>query len=773
MADIFSFQSSALPDSAVLVGFKGREAMSELHRLRVFVTVPLDAGFVPADALWLKATISIDRGPGAPPHDIHGMVASVKMLLVVEERGLYEIVVLPRVHHLGLSRHSRVFTKQKIPDIIKELLEERGYAGDDVELRLRGKYPSEEHVCQYKESDFGFISRWMEREGMHYFFAHDDGVDKLVIGDDPSSNQPSGVSARYHPVPGDDVSASEFFSVFRSRTVVTPAGVRMADYDPARPSLDVSGRAEVSKVGLGEQSVFGARVLSPGEAKRIADVRAGEIRAAQTVYHAEGRVLGLRPGYTFALADHPRDALNRKYLCTALEHEANLRATTPEMLALTGLPAKGVYRCRATAIRADVAFRPPRTTPMPRVAGLEAAVVDSPGGSYGQIDDAGRYAVKMHFDEGDLNGGNASMRMRMMQPHAGSPEGFHFPLRKGTEVLVAFVGGDPDCPVIAGAAPNAHTPSPVTSSNHTLNVIHTGGDTHIQMQDLAGQQHIDIKTPPQNTFLHLGIPHGEDTHHIVANTAGDCLFEIGSNQDINVGGKLTEEVTGMVLETYKTSQDSEITGPQETTVTNPVIEIYKSTQTTEVTKKVKETHASLHLTVATGARTETYTDGQDTEVTGAKVEVYASTQKKTVTGTTQQIYNGPVITTVAGTVDHKVGGAVLQLHGPTMALNASLKLTCPGDANVFASKWEFIGQKGDFWSSVVEANKGKKSEHTGTHLALLGIKAEAGVIAIAGNGVKLEGAYFVLTRTGAALSGYGIRLTCNPVSANTRIFKKL
>jgi type VI secretion system secreted protein VgrG len=772
MGHIFTFQSSGIPDSAVLVGFRGREAISELFTFRVFVTIPVDAEFVPNDALWLKATIAIDRGEDAL-HEIHGTIAKVTLLLLVEERGLYEIIVRPRMHHLGFSQHSRVFTDKKSTDVISWILDETGYGGDVVD-RLHGKYNPEEHICQYKESDFHFITRWMEREGIHYFFAHDEGTDKLVLADSPSGNEDSGITIRYYPVAGDDVSSGNSFRSFRGRTVTTPASVAMADYDPQKPSLEISKRSSVSDVGIGELSHFGARVLTPSEAERIANIHAEEIRTRATVFQGEGRVFGIRPGYTFELTEHPRGSYNTQYLCTAIEHEGLLSGTTQQIRDRIGLPSTAVYRARVTAIRAAVPFRPPRVTQRPCVAGFEVGTVSGPASSdYSQIDDAGRYLVRMHFDEGVTDDGHCSARLRMMQPHAGNPEGFHFPLRADTEVFVTFIGGNPDRPVIAGAVPNAVTPSVVTSANGTHNVIHTGGDTHIECEDLEGKQHIDIETVPQNTYLHLGEPHDKHTHYIVKNTGGDCLFQIGSNQDIHVGGKLTEKVDGMVLETYETSQNSEITGPQKTTVNQPVIEIYKSTQETEVTGKVTETHKSLQLTVAAGDRFEDYTDKQTSTVKGAKIEVYAATQDKSITGATTQTYTGPLITNVAGTTMHKVGGAVTQNHGATFSNYASWQLTCPGNATVNANtSWEFLGLTGVFNAGNTEWNKGKKTEVVGFYLSLIGIKMEGIGVAIAGNAVKIEAVGGVLSWTTCALAGFGVRMSCNPLHDNARVFKK-
>src|SRR5262245_35052404 len=172
---------------------------------------------------------------------------------------------------------------------------------------------------------------------------------------------------------------------------------------------------------------------------------------------------------------------------------------SPEIRRLVGSSFDDVHRVEVRAIRADTQFRPRRATPWPRVHGLVGAVVDGEADSeYAQIDEQGRYKVKLKLDESDLRGGKASTWVRMIQPHGGSVEGWHFPLRKGTEVVLAFLGGDPDRPVIAGVAPNAHTPSPVTGLNHTTNVIQTGGRNRIEMEDLEGSQRITISSPTMN-----------------------------------------------------------------------------------------------------------------------------------------------------------------------------------------------------------------------------------------------------------------------------------
>jgi type VI secretion system secreted protein VgrG len=170
----------------------------------------------------------------------------------------------------------------------------------------------------------------------------------------------------------------------------------------------------------------------------------------------------------------------------------------------------------------------------PRVDGYELARVCGEAESeYAQIDEHGRYKCRILFDESDLVDGSATTFVRMMQPHAGSVEGFHFPLRKGTEVLLFFLGGNPDRPVIAGSVPNPLTRSPVTSANHTKNVIQTGARNRLEIEDLAGQERITLSTPYSNTFLRMG--HPVEGHELTLHTDDHTLLDSGKDFDLKVG----------------------------------------------------------------------------------------------------------------------------------------------------------------------------------------------------------------------------------------------
>jgi len=592
MSDLITISSSVLPSSTRVLGFRGVEAISRPYQFEIFLAIPSDEqDFDLADAIGGKARLVIDRADDAlPPYIFAGILGGIELLHETGGRALIRATLVPRLSQLGLSRHSRIFTKKSIVDIIQAVLEDNGLSGDDVQVIVGGREP-EEHVCQYRESDLDFISRWMEREGIYYYFEHTEDGEKLVLCDDLSyPAEILGSPVRYHPQLGHDRSAGPSFRSFACRYGSLPSAVKIKDYDYARPNLDLSGSAEVLSSGAGEVNLYGERFFTPAAGKRLARFRAEELLARKVVYQAAGTRPHLRAGYTFELEEHPRAAFNDCYLAIEARHHGNQAVDLAHLRDLFGLEHDDVYFVELSAIPSNTQFRPESRTPWPRIYGFENGVVDGPANSeYAQIDSHGRYLVKFRFDESNLKDGIASTYVRMMQPHGGSIEGFHFPLRKGTEVLFSFLGGDPDRPVISGVAPNALTPSPVTSGNYTQNVIQTGGRNRIELEDQGGSQYIHVSTPPQSSFLWLGVPDANNANADLS-TEGDGRIHIGGNLGIDVGytsgaGTKSESVKGSVTETYE------------------------DTKTEDVTKTLTQTVGLLV--------TETYNLGHDTTVNGA------------------------------------------------------------------------------------------------------------------------------------------------------------
>ncbi|WP_437276502.1 type VI secretion system tip protein TssI/VgrG [Sorangium sp. So ce375] len=543
MPDNFVVQSSALPSSTKLVAFHGTEGVSKPYRFELYLVMTNDVGqsFDMAAAVGQPVSISLERSDGGEPFLRSGVLGSIELINEFAGRSVFRATMVPRLAMLAMSFHSRVFTLQAIPTIIQAVLQKGGVT--DCALQLQGSYTAEEHVCQYRESDYAFVARWMEREGIYYYFEHGEGGETLVLVDDKSAHQPhGGKPIRYYPQPGGANTAKDTFHAFTCRHDAMPGTVRLKDYNYATPAVPVTGQASVSPSGFGEVSLYGARFFSSGDGARLARIKAESLSATGVVYQAMGKAATVVPGYTFEIEDHPRAAFNTKYLTIEVEHWSNQAPDMPELRDFATWTEN--YRMEAKAIPVTTQFRAPQVTEWPRIYGTEIAIVEGAAVSeYAQIDTHGRYRIKFHFDESDLSGGKASTWVRMLQPHGGGIEGFHFPLRAGVEVMCAFEGGDPDRPAIVGVAPNALTPSPVTSGNNTRNVIQTGGRNRLELEDQAGQERVTLSTPYDNTYIRMGAPNGGSSYEV--KSEGHAFTWIGGSSENIVGGNRTAITVGI------------------------------------------------------------------------------------------------------------------------------------------------------------------------------------------------------------------------------------
>jgi type VI secretion system secreted protein VgrG len=631
MANAYKITCSALPDNTRVLGFRGTEGISRLYQFDIYVHVPSDAQDVDMEgAVGAKATLELRIEGGGQPFAFHGIFAAFELINQEGDSAYFHAVLVPQLWHLTQTFQSWIYTKKTIPEIITAVLEDSGLSSSDFSLQLGPGYAVEEHVCQYKESNFDFISRWMEREGMFYFFEQGESSEKLIITDKKSTHAPlADKPVRFHGSFGHDQGAGEALHTFTCKRRALPAGVHLRDHNYGNPSLHVSGKAPVSSTAPpSDITVYGGRFFSPDDAKRLAKVRAEDLLARQVVYHGAGTPVYLRSGYTFKLEEHPRAEFEMEYLAIQLEHVGNDGIKSKELRHLTGIESDQVYWVEVTAIPASTQFRAECSTPWPRIFGFEnGTVCGSADSDYAQLDDAGRYNVKFKFDESDLKDGKASTFVRMMQPHGGNPEGFHFPLRKGTEVLFVFLGGDPDRPVISGVVPDAHNPSPVTNKNHTQNVLMTGGKNHMIIEDLEGKQHLQLYSPTQSTEIFMGGP----AHHAFsqpptqksggaftfANVACALYLHTDGSGGLDVGGSWYENVGADYWKFVSGNATIEYVGVHTINVDGDSNEFYNSHQNVKVasgrTDNVDAGGMEQHIH---GGLTQTVEPGGKQEVTG-------------------------------------------------------------------------------------------------------------------------------------------------------------
>lgn len=505
----YTFTSDALPaDKFGVVKFHGSEGLSRPYEFNILLAAE-DPEIDLTRVLNKPAVFTIKRPDGDIP--FHGLLVRFEQMHAFQDYVFYRAVLVPKFRWLSLTFHNQVFLDMTLPDILAAVLKDGGLTEADFELRLEKDYKAWEYVCQYRESHFDFASRWMERDGIYYFFEQGEDREKLIITDSSTAHvdMPQGGSIIYSPPSGlDDLHIGEVIQNFTWRQQMLPREVLLKDYNYRTPSLELTGSAQIKNNGYGSLYMYGDHFRTPEEGDALAKVRAEEMLCREKTFAGSGRAPFLRPGYTFTLKQHFRDQLNQKYLTITLEHEGSQTAylTAGLRQAFPG-EEELFYRNSFTAIEANRQFRPERKTEKARFYGAMNATIDAAGsGQYAELDDKGRYKVILPFDRSGRKDGKASAFLRMMQPYGGSNHGLHFPLHKGVEVLLTFIDGDPDRPVIAGAVPNPDNPSQVNDQSHTQCRLTTSGQNRIHIEDKAGSERILMHSPTADSFIRIGAP---------------------------------------------------------------------------------------------------------------------------------------------------------------------------------------------------------------------------------------------------------------------------
>jgi type VI secretion system secreted protein VgrG len=459
----------------------GVEAISRLFAFDLEV-VCLDRDGVPPEAmLGAVVTIGVHRlepgGDGSPVgRRIHGMVAEVDDLMAMSaDLRVYRLRVTPRAQRLALAEMQDILMGVTVPAILTQKLAAVGLEGADVVMRLNGAYEPREFVVQYKETDLAFVSRLAEHLGVSFFFDHEGESDRIVFTDFAQGfGAPGELPAfSFH---GRGVENDVFALEAKHRIIPTYYAVR--DYNYRLPQVDLTSDHEVPTGYGGGVIEFGAHHKSPEEGKALAKVRAEERVATQLVYTGKSALPSIAAGMRFKLTGHP-DADALTLLVVEVEHEA--RQTV-------GGHGEGQQRYTNSfrAIPADRTYRPQRVTPRPKISGLVTGIID-PGplgsGPYAKLDDQGRYTVRFLFDSTAPGERAASRPVRMVQNHVGENYGTHFPLKPGVEVVIGFIDGDPDRPIIVGAVPNPQKPSPITSAEANVHRVRTSTGITVDMAE--------------------------------------------------------------------------------------------------------------------------------------------------------------------------------------------------------------------------------------------------------------------------------------------------
>lgn len=430
-----------------------------------------------------------------------------EMLETHDDNGwAFTAVVEPRFAELGRFVSQDLYAGLTYPKVIEEKLKAAQFATADFDFRLQDPtvygasewkdgdpHETEEPrlVVQYAESDMAFISRLAERVGITYFFQYDaEGeIEKLVFTDHPAGF-PEGADISFR-AGCDDHGITEL----RRASHAIPSEFFVYDYNYRNPALtfDVDGARLFDALG-GQSSLdvpsngahveYAPNAKTAAEAALYAKVRAEAQESQREIYHANGTLAHVFPGLRFKLDNHARIDSSVVHLVKSVQQEYD----NPKPFMTSGkkdprfaTTCEFLVASKAGPGGAIIGYRPPLRTPRPRIHGVVTGVVQAGTGSSNNqfLDEQGRYLVKLHLDQTP----RTMPRVRMAQPHSGADYGHHFPLRAGAEVLVAFLDGDPDRPVVVGTVPHPLKRSPVTNADPEKSRIRTRSGIKIEIYD--------------------------------------------------------------------------------------------------------------------------------------------------------------------------------------------------------------------------------------------------------------------------------------------------
>jgi type VI secretion system secreted protein VgrG len=484
--DSIAFASGAMSSRSFrLRGVHGRESISKLFEYDLLVARENNATPFTLDEIDSLLSSPCSLALGRKPSDrVHGILTDVEFVRTEPLQGaLYRMRMVPSVWLLTQTRINRVYQDLNVPTLVERVLKQYGQAkGKDFDVLLSGTSPEREYIVQYDESDWDFLQRWLEHEGFFYWFEHGENAEKLIISnnhaDATSIASPSTIGFRGRN--NLDANVSSVWDL-RMKQQRIPARVGVFDYNYRKPVTDMFVKRDVdTKRGFGSIFYYGEHFKDNDQGSAIAKARAERFLTIQRTFNGRSDCRRFRVGHSFELENHTESEFDTHYLITSLEFRvgSNVDEPGPDIL---------VYSAEFGAVWLDVPYRPERVTPWPRIDGVMHAHIESDtSGDYAEIDNLGRYKVRLPFDGGNAKGAKASRWIRMAQPYSGAGYGSHFPLHKGTEVLLSHIDGDPDRPIIVASVPNTHTVSPSTDSNATQSVIQTHSGLRIEMEDRQG-----------------------------------------------------------------------------------------------------------------------------------------------------------------------------------------------------------------------------------------------------------------------------------------------
>lgn len=530
-----SFSITGINVRFAVVEFSATEYMSSPFEVELVLTSKEEVSF--AEAVNLQALLTVSKSDG--PRYFHGVIDRFAYTGKDQNGLIYQARLVPSLWLLAMKHDCRVFQGLNVPELAKVILAEHQLT-NSVDFRLQKEYPIMEFCAQYQESDFNFISRLLEQEGIFYFFEHSRTRHRLVLADNRRSYQPFKEKASVYYTPeADGDTANEGIYEFQFTQNMHAGKVTLKDYNFKYPATNLTYQAQADAYQDFEIYHYPGRFRNH-YGSTLANIRLQEEMTYKQMAMGNGAYQQFTPGKTFRLYRHEQQQFNRDYLITAVTHSGYQPKTFPRDADKAKMPG---YYNDFVAIPSSVTFIPARKSPWPMVNGPQAAVVTGPSGEEIYTDKYGRVKVQFLWDRVGGRDENSSAWVRVSQVWAGDGYGAMFLPRVGQEVIVDFLHGDPSSPIIVGRLYNDSQKPPYSlPESKTISTIRSAtskggqGLNELRFEDKSGAEEIYIHGQKDLTVVV-----GKDKHESVGSNETNS---VGNNRTTAINNNLNETVGG-------------------------------------------------------------------------------------------------------------------------------------------------------------------------------------------------------------------------------------
>ncbi|AZD93308.1 MULTISPECIES: type VI secretion system Vgr family protein [Pseudomonas] len=576
----------------------------------------------------------------------HGIVCGCRQLTGHGQFAGYRVSLRPWFWLLTRTSDCRIFQNKTVPDIIKQVFRDLGFS--DFEDNLSGSYREWEYCVQYRETSFDFISRLMEQEGIYYYFRHEKARHVLVLADayGAHSTVADYASVPFYP-PDQQMRERDHFYDWQLAREVQPGSLALNDYDFQRPGASLEVRSSVSRShSNGDHPLYDypGEYVQSKDGEHYARTRIQAIHSQFERVQLRGRARGLGCGHLFKLTGYDRADQNREYLVVVARYQIR-----QELYESGQLDLAEQFISELDCMDASQAFRPLPLTPLPIVRGPQTARVVGPAGEEIWTDQYGRVKVHFYWDRHDQSNENSSCWMRVSQAWAGKNWGSVQIPRIGQEVIVSFLEGDPDRPIITGRVYNAEQtvpyelPANATQSGVKSRSSKEGSPANfneIRMEDKKGAEQLFIhaeknqdievendethwvghdrsKTIDNDETVHVKHDRTETVDNNETITIGvDRKEKVGNNETISIGVNRTEDVGSDEKITIGANRTEDVGNNETITIGADRREKVGANETITIVSNRTEDVGGNETIGITGNRNETVKGNEGIEING-------------------------------------------------------------------------------------------------------------------------------------------------------------